>query len=51
VTVGSTNTGKGIVLAFTGEGSNVVIADRDEAHARGVATEAMQAGPRHRILE
>ena len=40
VTGGGSNIGRGIVLGFAREGSNVVIADRDEEQAQKVASEA-----------
>ena len=40
VTGGASNIGRGIALGFAKEGSNVVIADRDEEQAEKVALEA-----------
>lgn len=40
VTGGANNIGRGIALAFAGEGARVLIADIDEARARKVAEEA-----------
>ena len=44
VTGGSSNIGRGIVLAFAREGTNVVIADTDDAQGRGVVKEAGDLG-------
>ncbi len=44
VTGGNANIGRGIVLAFAAEGSNVVIAARDEKAGRSVETAALAAG-------
>ena len=44
VTGGGSNIGRGIVLAFAREGSNIVIADKDEAQAHRTAMKAMEMG-------
>jgi len=44
VTGGASNIGRATVLAFAGEGANIVVADLDEQQARKTATDAEAAG-------
>ena len=44
VTGGGSNIGRGIVLAFAGEGARIVIGDIDEAQARATRELALRAG-------
>lgn len=50
VTGGASNIGRGIVLAFAGEGANVVIVDIDERQGEKVAAEAKALGENGRTI-
>jgi len=50
VTGGGSNIGRGIVLAFAEEGSNIVIADKDEAQARRTAAKARELGAQSTLV-
>lgn len=51
VTGGASNVGRGIVLAFAGEGSDIVIADIDQVQAEKTAKLARQQGGRVLVVK
>ena len=51
VTGGGSNIGRAIVLAFANEGSNITIADIDEAQGNKVVSEVESAGSRAQFVK
>jgi len=51
ITGGASNIGRGIVLAFAREKSNIVIADIDETHASKVAEQANKLGAKATVIK